>query len=52
MEARLEGRPPAAVLHHAATLDQAITGAAEKLERALESSQGRRDRDNLARLPE
>ena len=52
MEARIEGRPPATVTHHAATIDQAINGAAGKLERALDSAEGRRDRDNIARRPE
>lgn len=38
MEARLEGRPPTAVKHHAASVDLAIDGAADKLLRALEST--------------
>jgi ribosomal subunit interface protein len=38
MEARLEGRQPTAVTHHAASLDLAIDGAADKLLRALEST--------------
>ena len=41
MEARLEGRRPTAVTHHAATLDQAIDGAADKLQRSIESTLGR-----------
>jgi ribosomal subunit interface protein len=41
LEARLEGRQPTAVTHHADTLDQAIQGAADKLERALETILGR-----------
>ena len=36
MEARLEGRQPTAVRHHAPTLEQAVHGAADKLERSLE----------------
>ena len=45
MEARLENRRPTAVTHRAATLDQAINGAAEKLQRSIESTLGRlRDR--------
>ena len=36
MEARLEGRNPTAVTHHAETVEQAISGAASKLRRALE----------------
>jgi hypothetical protein len=35
LEARLEGRRPVAVTHQAATLDQAIHGAAEKLTRSI-----------------
>jgi len=41
MEARLEGRQPIAVTHHAATLDQAVDGAANKLARLIESTLGR-----------
>jgi ribosome-associated translation inhibitor RaiA len=41
MEARLEGHQPVAVTHHAATLAQAIDGAAEKLIRRLEHTLGR-----------
>ena len=41
MEARLEGRQPTAVTHHAATLDQAVDGAADKLKRSLESTLAR-----------
>jgi ribosome-associated translation inhibitor RaiA len=38
MEARLEGRPPIAVTHHAQTMDQAVNGAAGKLHRMIEST--------------
>ena len=38
LEARLEGRHATAVTHHAATVDEAIEGAAEKLKRSLEST--------------
>lgn len=38
MEARLEGRQPTAVTHQAATLDDAVDGAADKLKRSLEST--------------
>lgn len=38
MEARLQGRQPTAVSHEAATLDQAIEGAAAKLKRTIESA--------------
>ncbi|HUH02303.1 MAG TPA: HPF/RaiA family ribosome-associated protein [Kofleriaceae bacterium] len=41
MEARLEGRHPTAVTHHATTVHQAVEGAADKLESALERSLGR-----------
>ena len=36
LEARLEGRPPVAVTHHADTLHKAVDGAAEKLTRKLD----------------
>jgi ribosome-associated translation inhibitor RaiA len=46
MEARLEGRQPIAVTHQAATVEQAMEGAANKLKRAIESTIGRlRDGD-------
>jgi ribosome-associated translation inhibitor RaiA len=38
MEARLQGREPIAVTHHAATLHQAVDGAAHKLARLVEST--------------
>jgi ribosome-associated translation inhibitor RaiA len=41
LEARLAGLQPIAVSHQAATLPQAIDGAAQKLARALESTLGR-----------
>jgi ribosome-associated translation inhibitor RaiA len=41
MEARLEGHPPVAVTHHAATIGQAIDGAAEKLVHRLDRTLGR-----------
>jgi ribosome-associated translation inhibitor RaiA len=41
IEARVEGRSPTAVTHQAATLDQAVDGAADKLQRALDSALGR-----------
>ncbi|MGE0701962.1 MAG: HPF/RaiA family ribosome-associated protein [Hyphomicrobiaceae bacterium] len=41
MEARLEGRKPQAATHSAATVEQAIKGAADKLKRVLESTLGR-----------
>jgi ribosome-associated translation inhibitor RaiA len=41
LEARLEGRQPTAVTHEAASLQQAVEGAAEKLARVIESTLGR-----------
>lgn len=41
MEARLEGRPPAAVTHQAATVHAAVNGAADKLSNLIESTLGR-----------
>ena len=41
MEARLEGVPPMAVSHDAATVEAAIDGAASRLERAIEHTLGR-----------
>ena len=41
MEARVEGRPPIAVTHKAATLEEAMDGAAGKLARSLDSTLGR-----------
>jgi ribosome-associated translation inhibitor RaiA len=41
MEARLEGRQPTAVTHQAASLADAVDGAADKLKRSLESTLGR-----------
>ncbi|MES2257353.1 MAG: HPF/RaiA family ribosome-associated protein [Pseudomonadota bacterium] len=41
MEARVTGYQPIAVSDHAATLHQAISGAADKLKRAIDSALGR-----------
>jgi ribosome-associated translation inhibitor RaiA len=41
MEARIEGRPPHAVVHQASTVSQAVAGAADKLERLVESALAR-----------
>lgn len=41
MEARLQGRQPIAVTHQAATVEAAMDGAANKLERAIDSTLGR-----------
>jgi ribosome-associated translation inhibitor RaiA len=43
MEARLTGLSPIAVTDQAATVEQAVEGAAGKLERSLESTLGRLD---------
>jgi ribosome-associated translation inhibitor RaiA len=41
MEARIEGRNPIAVTHQAATVHEAVDGAADKLTRLIESTLGR-----------
>ncbi|MEO6444074.1 MAG: HPF/RaiA family ribosome-associated protein [Gemmatimonadaceae bacterium] len=41
MEARLAGRQPVAVSHEAATLEEAVNGAADKMKRSLDSTLGR-----------
>jgi hypothetical protein len=41
LEARLAGLQPIAVSHQAATIEQAVTEAADKLERLIESTLGR-----------
>jgi ribosome-associated translation inhibitor RaiA len=38
LEARVEGRPPTAVSHQAASVDQAVDGAVDKLVRLLDST--------------
>jgi hypothetical protein len=38
LEARLEGRRPTAVTHHAGSIGEAIEGAAGKLKRSLETT--------------
>jgi ribosome-associated translation inhibitor RaiA len=43
MEARIEGRPPSAVTHHAASLGEAIDGAADKLRSAVEGKLDKAD---------
>ena len=44
LEARLIGLQPISVRHHAATLEQAVDGAVEKLKRSLDSTFGRLDK--------
>lgn len=51
MEARLAGVEPIAVSDHAATLHQAINGAAEKLKRATENAIGRLQSSNKGKPP-
>ena len=41
VEARLAGMAPLAATHQAATLDQALGGAADKLQRMLDSALGK-----------
>lgn len=53
LEARLEGRQPLAVTDQAATLEQAVQGAAQKLAHLLDSTLGRLHdhREKTADLP-
>jgi hypothetical protein len=44
LEARLTGRQPVAVEHHAPTQDAAIRGATQRLVNALDHSLGKLDR--------
>jgi hypothetical protein len=48
MEAHLKGHQPMAATHHADTLYQFVTGAAEKLVRLIESTLGRAARTQAA----
>ncbi len=41
LEARMEGRKPVAVTHHAANMKQAVQGASDKLVHLLDSAVGR-----------
>jgi len=41
MEARLAGRQPVAVSQQAATMEEAVDGAADKMKRSLDSTLGR-----------
>lgn len=41
MEARIEGRGPTAVTHNANEIDDAVAGAAQKLQRVIEHTLGR-----------
>jgi ribosome-associated translation inhibitor RaiA len=52
LEARLQGRQPVAVTEHAATQEQAVHGATQKLVRLLDSTLGRlHDHRDRATLP-
>jgi len=44
LEARVKGRQPIAVTHHGATLDEAVDGAADKLNNALDHDLERHER--------
>lgn len=56
LEARLQGRKPLAVTDQASTLEQAVRGASDKLERLLETTLGRvhdkRDKTRVSPLSE
>lgn len=53
LEARFEGLDPVAITEHAATVGQAITGAAEKMQRKLSSIVGKlRDKHARADSPD
>ncbi|MCC6070034.1 HPF/RaiA family ribosome-associated protein [Massilia sp. GCM10020059] len=52
LEARVTGYQPVAVSNHAATLHQAINGAADKLKRAIDSALGRLHDKNLHDKPQ
>jgi ribosome-associated translation inhibitor RaiA len=41
LEARIEGRQPIAVTHHAGTLEEAVNGAIDKLKSSLKTILGR-----------
>ena len=49
MEARLEGRQPVAVTHEAATVDEAVDGAAGQFARVIEHTLGRLHDERLRR---
>lgn len=47
IEVRLAGHQPLAVTHHADTLYQAVTGAADKMNRMIETALGRAARSEI-----
>lgn len=49
MEARIEGRPPVAVTRHAATVHEAVNGAADKLARLIGDIMGRFEQERRHR---
>ncbi|MEO7425942.1 MAG: HPF/RaiA family ribosome-associated protein [Fibrobacteria bacterium] len=49
IEARLEGRPPVAVTHHAANLAQSVDGAADKMSRLIQHTLEKLRDDNRHR---
>ena len=51
LEARITGYQPIAVSEHSATLHQAISGAADKLKRAVDSALGRLHDKQLKKTP-
>jgi hypothetical protein len=55
IEARPAGKQPVAVTHHATTVDEAYTGAAHKLERALDTRYSRahdhKGSDSIRHMP-
>jgi len=52
LEARVTGYQPIAVTNHSNNLHQAISGAADKLKRAIDSALGRLHDKNLHRTPQ
>jgi ribosome-associated translation inhibitor RaiA len=52
LEARVTGYQPIVVTNHSATLHQAISGAADKLKRAIDSALGRLHDKNLHAKPQ
>ncbi len=50
MEARFQGRQPIAVTDHAASIDQSVSGAADKLTRLIDTTLGRSGRFEHTKL--
>lgn len=51
LEARVEGRPPTAVTNLAATVEDAVSGAATKMKRALDHELGKLREHNRGNVP-